>query len=253
LSEADKEPSKNEKREEGITEDVVMNTMEFLKKKVEEHGGKLPPPSDKEFFSTVEWLKSEGIKLSNIAKVLNVSYDQLRAKLAMYRKNMVKEAEKTEKKEVESVEVPESLGAEVSTIVLNKIRTYFGRAIDKVTLELIGDIVELGIQFYTRYLPMCKVMGMNGVRCMESGMEFFFNYKESFDELENKIKDLKEYIKFLHIVCSDKLSKYIAVELMKRAVVDLVKEGKFDPNMLPSVYDSLYKMVMDQLVRGGSK
>lgn len=236
----------------GISEDVVMNTMEFLKKKVEEHGGKLPPPSDREFYSTVEWLKSEGVKLSNIAKYLNVSYDQLRAKLAMCRKYMARDAEKAEKKALEEASVPESLGTEVSAIVMNKIRSYFGRAIDRVTLELIGDIVELGIQFYTKYLPMCKVMGMDGKSCMDSGMSFFFNYKESFDELEGKIKDLKEYIKFMHIACSDKISRYITVELMKKAVVDMVNKGMIDSDTLPKLYDSLYRLVSAHLVGGGS-
>jgi len=219
---------------------------DWLKERVKSYGGAIPSTTDTEFYSMVGYLKDNfKISLKQIADMLGIDYDNFRARY-YYAKNKVGSGPQAPP-QVGTAEVAPALGPNMSNVIINKIRYHLGRSVDRITLDLVNEIVQYGLDFYTKYKSWCDVNGFEGTQCMDVAMNFYQEYSDRVEELEKKIKEYKEFIKMLLGINREKIIELITVEALYRVLEDAVRSGKLPEEDIDRLYNNIYNYVKNNL------
>jgi len=226
--------------------DEVRESLEFLKEILKKNNNKLPPPTDIEFYSMVEYLANNfGMKYKDIAEKLGVNYNSLRTLLARARKEM----ERMQPLEGETGE-RDVLGPKLLRVVTDKVKTYFTRRVDTVTADLIGLLMDVALEFFDKHFSWCKENGKDAVACLNEGMLFYRKYRDEVEELEQKLSDYRKLIAALLAEDSELLARLAVVESFKKILKDEVVSGKLPPSQIPEILRSVEEYVRRYVVGG---
>lgn len=223
----------------------VKSALEFLKKRIEEHGGKLPPEEDVEFYTMIDYVANElGMRFKDIAEELGVNYNTLRTKLVRARR-LVGERSGEEGEGKQDV-----LGPQLTKVVTDKVRHYFGRRVDRVTADMIGLIVDLGIEFFDKHYSWCKENGREPIQCLNEGMLFYRKYRDKVSELESKIADYRNLIVALLSADKEFITKVALVESFKKILEEGIRSGRVRPEIIPDLLKSIERYVSEVVIGG---